>query len=513
GEAEERYKLDHAQIDLGYVRLRAADQMEEAAPTAEDLQKYLDAHPDQYRQPATVRARYVAYRAKDFAAQANVPESAVAEYYDAHKDEKFSEPEQVRARHILVKVAADATPDAKAAARKKAEDLLAKAKAGGDFAALAKKSSDDTASAVQGGDLGFFRRGAMTPAFETAAFALEPGQLSDVVETPFGFHIIKVEAKKPAGTKPLDAVRDEILQRLRGEQGIDLARKQAETDRREVVHGKSLADAVGGRTVEETPPFAAGADIPGVGRVKAFSDAAFALAANEVSDLIETDDAVYLLAPFDRTEARIPALAEVHGRVEGDVLKEREQAFAKSKAEALLGRAKEVGLEKAAAEVGLNVESTGFFDRQASSIPTLAPMPDLRTDAFALSTETPLAPKVYTTAGDAVVVALREKKPADMAGLDAAKDSIRDSILQQKRQAVVRRYMDFLKERAVREGTLEVQGDVGTRGSRPADSRSAACASRATGRRSPTWSAPRGRTGMRRSTRRRTACAPRPAGR
>ncbi len=92
-------------------------------------------------------------------------------------------------------------------------------------------------------------------------------------------------------------------------------------------------------------------------------------------------------------------------------------------------------------------------------------MPDLRADAFALSTETPLAPKVYTTAGDAVVVALREKKPADMAGLDAAKDSIRDSILQQKRQAVVRRYMDFLKERAVREGTLEVQGDVGTRGS------------------------------------------------
>src|SRR5207237_2817387 len=188
---------------------------------------------------ATTRARYVAYRRTDFLAQAEVPESAITDYYELHKDDRFTEPEQVRARHILVKVASDAGEPAKAAARKKAEDLLAKVRAGGDFAALARKNSDDPGSAAQGGDLGLFGRGTMTPAFESAAFALEAGKVSDVVETPFGFHVIKVEEHRPGGVKALDAARDEIVQALRAERAPELARKQAETDRPELVRGKA----------------------------------------------------------------------------------------------------------------------------------------------------------------------------------------------------------------------------------------------------------------------------------
>src|SRR5207249_686650 len=220
-----------------------------------------------------IRARYVAYRRTDFLAQAEVPESAITDYYELHKDDRFTEPEQVHARHILVKVANDAGEPAKTAARKKAEDLLAKVRAGGDFAALARKNSDDPGSAAKGGDLGFFGRGTMTPAFESAAFALESGKVSDVVETPFGFHILRTDEHKPGGVKPLDAVRDEIVQTLRGEQALELARKQAEADRRAVVRGKSLAEAAAGRAVEETLPFAAADELPGVGRVQAPADA------------------------------------------------------------------------------------------------------------------------------------------------------------------------------------------------------------------------------------------------
>src|SRR6266446_3847040 len=287
GEIEERYRLDHAQVNLSYVRVPAPGEEKGIVLGDDDLAKYLQEHSDRHRVPAKIRARYIAYRRADFLSQADVPESAIGDYYELHKNDKFTEPEQVRVRHILVKVASDAGEPAKAAAR---------------------KNSDDPGSAAQGGDLGLFGRGTMTPAFESAAFALEAGKVSDVVETPFGFHVIKVEEHKPGGPKPLDAVRDEVVDAVRGERAVELARKQAEADRREVVRGKSLAEAAAGRAVEETPPFAATDDILGVGRVKAFADAAFALREGEVSDLIATDDAVFLLAPFERTEAHLPPL-------------------------------------------------------------------------------------------------------------------------------------------------------------------------------------------------------------
>jgi len=464
GEVEDRYRMDHEQANLAFVRVDAAALAPGVSLTDDDLEHELSQHAERYRVAATVRARYVAYRPADFAAQVEVADADVAEYYELNKDEQFTEPEQVRARHILVKVDPDATAEAKAAARKKAEDLLARVKAGEDFATLAKKSSDDPGSAAKGGDLGLFGRGAMTPAFEAAAFALEPGQVSDVVETPFGFHVIRVEEHPAGGVKPLEAVREQITQKLRNDRALELARKQAEDDRRAIVRGRALAEVAGSRPVVETPPFAAGAEVFGVGRVQAFSDAAFALSEHEVSDLVETDDVIYLLSPFERSEAHTPPLAEVRERVEADARRERSEAAAKEHADGILARAKVVGLDQAAAEANAKVDETGLFERRGGAIPKLGSAPDLRTDAFTLTTESPLAPKVYRVGGDAVVAALRQRAPSDMTGFAAAKDSLEDSLLQQKREAILTAYVDFLKQRAQREGALKVEDDALTRG-------------------------------------------------
>jgi peptidyl-prolyl cis-trans isomerase D len=463
-EAEDRYRLDHERAELAFVRTAAGELGKTLAVSDEDLQRHLTEHADRYRVATRVRARYVAYRPADFLPRVEVKDGEVAEYYELHKEERFTEPEQVRARHILVKAPPEASADAKAAARKKAEDLLAAVKAGGDFAALAKKSSDDPGSAAAGGDLGLFPRGRMTPEFEGVAFALEPGGLSDVVETPFGFHIIKVEEHRAGGAKPLEAVRGEIVESLKNERALDLARQQAEDDRRKIARGAPFAEAVGARKIEETPPFAAGADVPGVGRVKAFSDSAFALAEREVSDLIDTDDAIYLLVPFERVEAHTPPLADVRERVLADTRRERGEAAARERGEKLLARAREIGLEKAAAEEGVEVQHTGPFDRRAATIPKIGPAPDLRTDAFTLTADAPLAPTVYGVGGDAIVAALRERLPADMSGFAAAKDALLNSLLQQKRHTVLTAYMDYLKERAHREGALEIFADKPGRG-------------------------------------------------
>ena len=153
------------------------------------------------------------YLRKEVAAKVAVSEDDVKSYYDTHQDE-FKTPEMVKAQHILIKVDKSASEEDKKQARKKAEDILDKIKAGEDFAKLASEFSDDPGSKSKGGELGFFARGRMVKSFEDAAFALKPGEVSGIVESPFGYHIIKVEERNDAGVEPYDTAKDKIKQKL-----------------------------------------------------------------------------------------------------------------------------------------------------------------------------------------------------------------------------------------------------------------------------------------------------------
>ena len=139
----------------------------------------------------------------------------VRDYYAKNAD-KFTEQETVRASHILITAARDADAATKAKARATIDSVLEKAKAGQDFAALAKEFSQDPGSGAQGGDLNYFRRGMMVPEFNDAAFALQPGQMSDVVTTQFGYHLIKVTDRKPGRVVPFDEAAPRIRQFLAG---------------------------------------------------------------------------------------------------------------------------------------------------------------------------------------------------------------------------------------------------------------------------------------------------------
>jgi peptidyl-prolyl cis-trans isomerase C len=148
--------------------------------------------------------------------QISVKPADISGFYEKNPD-KFQQPEAVHASHVLIAVPQDAAPAAKSAARAKAEDVLKQARAGADFAKLARTYSDD-GSKQRGGDLGFFPKGQMLPAFEAAAFALAPNQISDVVETQFGFHIIKMLEKRPAQSVPFAEVAPRIEQFLKQQQ-------------------------------------------------------------------------------------------------------------------------------------------------------------------------------------------------------------------------------------------------------------------------------------------------------
>jgi peptidyl-prolyl cis-trans isomerase C len=145
---------------------------------------------------------------KKFVQKVTVSDKETRAYYDANQA-AFKQPEQAKASHILIKVGPQADEPQKAAARKKIEEIQQKVKKGDDFAALAKEFSEGPSSA-KGGDLGYFRKGQMMKPFEEAAFALKPGEVSDIVETSFGYHLIKLVGKKPESTIAYEDIKDKI---------------------------------------------------------------------------------------------------------------------------------------------------------------------------------------------------------------------------------------------------------------------------------------------------------------
>lgn len=163
---------------------------------------------------------------KNIASKVTVSDAEAKKFYDDNID-KFKRGEMVRASHILIGVDKNATPEAKKQAKEKAEAILKKLKGGADFAELAKDDST-CPSKARGGDLGFFGRGQMVPEFEKAAFALKPGELSDVVETQFGYHIIKLTEKKAPETAKFDDVKERIDQYLKQQKTQEAIQKYIE---------------------------------------------------------------------------------------------------------------------------------------------------------------------------------------------------------------------------------------------------------------------------------------------
>ncbi len=146
---------------------------------------------------------------KEIAPTVTVSDADAQKFYDTNAD-RMQRPEQAQVSHILIGLKPGATDADKAAAKKKAEEVLAKVKAGGDFAQLAKDNSDDPGSKVQGGDLGWISKGQTVPEFEAAAFGLKPGETSGVVESQFGFHIIRAKDHRVAGKAPFADAKAQI---------------------------------------------------------------------------------------------------------------------------------------------------------------------------------------------------------------------------------------------------------------------------------------------------------------
>jgi peptidyl-prolyl cis-trans isomerase D len=230
-EAAQAWRLMNQQREVSYFVVPAADYRVENPIGDEEIETYYSANQAEFAVPERVKLDFIHLDVTSAGDTLEVTPEDLRRYYDDHQ-EKFGLPEQRKASHILIQASANADEKTLAEAQGKIEALVQRLAQGEDFAELAKANSQDPGSAADGGDLGFFGRGLMDPAFEAAAFALTPGQISEPVRSSFGFHLIKLVDIKPARVKPFADAKREVEQTLRKDEGerryFEMAEKLAD---------------------------------------------------------------------------------------------------------------------------------------------------------------------------------------------------------------------------------------------------------------------------------------------
>lgn len=205
-ELERRFALEKQEREVDYALIASNGFAQQIAVTEAQIQSWYDAHKNDYLLPETVDLQYVELTRARAESGVTVTDEALKEYYNQVK-ERFESPERRKARHILI-TAGEGVDDA--AAKKKAEELTAKAKAGADFSQLAKENSKDPGSAQQGGDLGWAQRGTMVGPFEEALFGMQKDEIRGPIKTQFGYHVIRLDDIEAGHLRPFDDVRPEL---------------------------------------------------------------------------------------------------------------------------------------------------------------------------------------------------------------------------------------------------------------------------------------------------------------
>ncbi len=448
-EIEDHFRFENDSVKIRFIKVPRSEFIDSVSFTEPDLDDFYGENKEQFREPERTSIRYMAFRPEAFENQIVPSDEDLQIQYDSQRS-KYDIGEQVRARHILLKMSPDATDEEKEARRKEAIDIRKRAVEGEDFGDLAKEFSEDS-TASAGGDLGFFARGVMTGAFEEASFALEPGAISDLVETQFGLHIIKLEEKIPARTKSLDEVRDEVRQTIQKRESRKFTLQRVEEAFEKVLDGATFAEIASeySVSVEESSAFARNEAIAGLGRQPKIAEAAFAVDKNEVGEIMNLDNGYMIFEVTDRIPSSVPPLADIRDAVTAKLREARAGEAAMARAQELLTALQSApDIDVLAESEGVEVEESGEVGRFGGYIPNLGNAPDLKTAAFNLSDTNPVAPKAYSVGGDAVVAVLGERVPAKPEELESNKDRLTERLRAQREATVVAEFIQGLRDRS-----------------------------------------------------------------
>jgi peptidyl-prolyl cis-trans isomerase D len=456
----QQFAKDNTKVKFEYALLKQDDIKNGLHPTTEELKAYYTSHEKNYANsiPEKRKVKYIVLDTAKIPG-VQITHDDLQAYYNAHRDQ-YRVAEQVKVSHILIKTplpGADGKVDEKgvAEAQKRAEDLLKQLKAGAKFEDLAKKNSEDPGSAKEGGSLGWIGKGRTVPEFEKAAFSLPKGQISDLVKSSYGFHIIRVDDKQDAHMKTLDEVKAEIEPILKQQKTQEAAQKQAEGLLQDAkTKGLDAAAAAKGLSAVTSDFFSRKDVVPGLGPAPQFMDAVFTASEKSPPEMAATSQGFAVFQLLAVKPPATPTFEEIKARVETEFKNERSVTLLTQKTQELSDRAKaDHDLKKAAKELGATMKTSDFVAPDGQ-VPDVGSMSGEAAVAFSMKPGEISGP-LNTGANGIVLSVLEAQAPTD-ADFAAKRDEIREQLLQGQKQQLFGLFVNNVRQQMEKSGKIKV---------------------------------------------------------
>ncbi len=460
----QEFLKENTKVKFDYAVLKEDDIKKGLHPATEELEAYYKGHQKSYVNsiPEKRKIKYAMLETAKVQAAVQVTPDDLQAYYNQHRDQ-YRVPEQIKVSHIWIKMPLPG-PDGKiddkgvADAQRRADDLLKQLKGGAKFEDLAKKYSEDTGSANVGGSLGWIGKGQMGAEFEKAATALPKGQVSGVVKTLDGFHIIRVDDKQDAHMKTLDEVKAEIEPVVKQQKTQAVAQKQAEDLLKQAqAEGLDVAAKAKNVAVTSSDFFGRNDLVPGLGPAPQLMDAVFAAAEKSPPEMAATSQGFAVFQLIAVKPPATPTFEEIRTQVEEQFKSERARTLLAQKTQELADRAKtEHDLKKAAKELGATMKTSDLV-LPDGQVPDIGSMAGQASVAFSMKPGDISGP--IETGQNGVVISVVEVQAPTDADFAAKRDQIRDALMQGAQQSLFDLYVTNLRGQLEKSGKIKINQD------------------------------------------------------
>ncbi|MGH9775786.1 MAG: peptidylprolyl isomerase [Candidatus Acidiferrales bacterium] len=457
-EVEQEFHRQNEKVQIEYVALKPADLAATINPSDADLTAYFTKNQTIYQVPEKRVARYALLDLTELRNRVKISDDEVKAYYNQHL-EAYKVPDRVHVEHILFKSVGKTDAEI-AEVRKNAEDVLNKAKHGGNFEDLAKQYSED-ASKEKGGDIGWIEHGQTVAEFDKVAFSLPKGSISDLVQTQYGFHIIKVLDRETAHVKTVDEVKLPILQAISDQKtqalADDLTTQLSAAVRQS--NRQSMDDLAKkfGLETGETPPVAVKEPAGKLGIAPELQSTLFALRPGELSQPIRIESGFALITVKEILPGHAATYAEVRDKLLADYRRDQSGQLAKSRAEEIARRVKTgEDFDKVAKSVGAEAKTSNPFSYTGSV--SGVGQGEQFADAFTMTVgQTSDAAFI---GANWVVYQLKSRQEPTAEEFAKMRPGIEQQVLQTKREAAFEAFRDDLTARLKQQGIIVTNADA-----------------------------------------------------